>query len=57
MIFILKPNKDKILSLLRTIHLNNEKFDIVSNNAVTNVVVFDNEILIDLEIENPTLTI
>jgi ATP-binding protein involved in chromosome partitioning len=51
----LKPNKDKILSLLRTIHLNNEKFDIVSNNAVTNVVVFDNEILIDLEIENPTL--
>ena len=51
----MKPNKDKILSLLRTIHLNNEKFDIVSNNAVTNVVVFDNEILIDLEIKNPTL--
>ena len=53
--FVLKPNKDKILSLLRTIHLNNEKFDIVSNNAVTNVVVFDYEILIDLVIENPTL--
>ena len=51
----MKPNKDKILSLLKTIHLNNEKFDIVSNNAVTNVVVFDNEILIDLEIQNPTL--
>ena len=51
----MKINKDKILSLLRTIHLNNEKFDIVSNNAVTNVVVFDNEILIDLEIQNPTL--
>jgi len=51
----LKINKDKILSLLRTVHLNNEKFDIVSNNAVTNVVVFDNEILIDLEIQNPTL--
>ena len=51
----MKPNKDKILSLLRTIHLNNEKFDIVSNNAVTNVVVFDNEILIDIEIKNPTL--
>ena len=43
------------MSLLRTIHLNNEKFDIVSNNAVTNVVVFDNEILIDLAIKNPTL--
>ena len=54
-VFVLKPNKEKILSLLKTIHLNNEKFDIVSNNAVTNVVVFDNEILIDLEIENPTL--
>ena len=51
----MKLNKDKILSLLKTIHLNNEKFDIVSNSSVTNVVVFDNEILIDLEIENPTL--
>ena len=47
----MKLNKDKILSLLKTIHLNNEKFDIVSNSSVTNVVVFDNEILIDLEIE------
>ena len=54
-VFVLKPNKEKILSLLKTIHLNNEKFDIVSNNSVTNVVVFDNEILIDIEIENPTL--
>jgi|TARA_B110000305_G_C19464367_1_gene656841 ATP-binding protein involved in chromosome partitioning len=51
----LKSTKDKILSTLRTVHLNNEKFDIVSNNSVTNVVVFENEILIDLEIENPTL--
>tara|TARA_B110000240_G_C13508595_1_gene457788 strand:- start:943 stop:2073 length:1131 start_codon:yes stop_codon:yes gene_type:complete len=51
----LKLTKDKILSTLRTVHLNNEKFDIVSNNSVTNVVVFENEILIDLEIENPTL--
>tara|TARA_B100000780_G_scaffold48285_2_gene30005 strand:+ start:5955 stop:7085 length:1131 start_codon:yes stop_codon:yes gene_type:complete len=51
----LKPNKNKILTLLRTVHLNNEKIDIVSNNSVTNIIVFDNEILIDLEIENPTL--
>tara|TARA_B100000767_G_scaffold79806_1_gene76524 strand:- start:7311 stop:8441 length:1131 start_codon:yes stop_codon:yes gene_type:complete len=51
----LKSVKDKILSTLRTVRLNNEKFDIVSNNSVTNVVVFENEILIDLEIENPTL--
>ena len=52
---ILKPNKNKILTLLRTVHLNNEKIDIVSNNSVTNIIIFDNEILIDLEIENPTL--
>ena len=51
----MKSVKDKILSTLRTVRLNNEKFDIVSNNLVTNVVVFENEILIDLEIENPTL--
>ncbi len=51
----MKSVKDKILSTLRTVRLNNEKFDIVSNNSVTNVVVFENEILIDLEIENPTL--
>ena len=51
----MKPNKNKILTLLRTVHLNNEKIDIVSNNSVTNIIVFDNEILIDLEIENPTL--
>ena len=51
----MKPNKNKILTILRTVHLNNEKIDIVSNNSVTNIIVFDNEILIDLEIENPTL--
>ena len=51
----MKPNKNKILTLLRTVHLNNEKIDIVSNNSVTNIIIFDNEILIDLEIENPTL--
>ena len=53
--FVLRPNKDKILNLLKNIHLNNEKHDIVTNNSVSNVVVFDNEILIDLKILNPTL--
>ena len=53
--FVLRPNKDKILNLLKNVHLNNEKHDIVTNNSVSNVVVFDNEILIDLEIVNPTL--
>ena len=51
----MRPNKDKILNLLKNVHLNNEKHDIVTNNSVSNVVVFDNEILIDLEIVNPTL--
>ena len=51
----MRPNKDKILNLLKNVHLNNEKYDIVTNNSVSNVVVFDNEILIDLEIVNPTL--
>ena len=53
--FVLRPNKDKILNLLKNVHLNNEKHDIVTNNSVSNVVVFDNEILIDLKILNPTL--
>ena len=51
----MRPNKDKILNLLKNVHLNKEKHDIVTNNSVSNVVVFDNEILIDLEIVNPTL--
>ena len=52
---ILKPTKDKISSLLKTVHLKGEKLDIISNNSVINVVVFDKEIIIDLEITNPTL--
>ena len=51
----MKPTKDKILSLLKTVHLKGEKLDIISNNSVINVVVFDKEIIIDLEITNPTL--
>ena len=51
----MKPTKDKISSLLKTVHLKGEKLDIISNNSVINVVVFDKEIIIDLEITNPTL--
>jgi len=47
--------KDKILSLLKTVFLKDEKHDIVSSNSVSNVVIFDKEIIIDLEITNPTL--
>jgi len=51
----LKLTKDKILSLLKTVYQKGEKLDIVTNNSVNNVVVFDKEIIIDLEITNPTL--
>ena len=32
----MKPTKDKILSLLKTVHLKGEKLDIISNNSVIN---------------------
>jgi len=51
----LKPSKDIILSLLKTIYLENGKNDIVTNKSITNVIVFENEVIIDLEINNPTL--
>tara|TARA_B100001059_G_C17823939_1_gene580132 strand:- start:2007 stop:3134 length:1128 start_codon:yes stop_codon:yes gene_type:complete len=51
----LKISKDIILSLLKTIYLENGKTDIVSNKSITNVIVFENEVIIDLEINNPTL--
>ena len=51
----MKPSKDIILSLLKTIYLENGKTDIVSNKSITNVIVFENEVIIDLEINNPTL--
>ena len=51
----MKLTKDKILSLLKTVYQKGEKLDLVSNNSVNNIVVFDKEIIIDLEITNPTL--
>ncbi len=51
----MKLTKDSILSLLKTVYQKGEKLDLVSNNSVNNIVVFDKEIIIDLEITNPTL--
>ena len=51
----MKPSKDIILSLLKTIYLENGETDIVSDKSITNVIVFENEVIIDLEINNPTL--
>ncbi|MAU63281.1 MAG: chromosome partitioning protein [Flavobacteriaceae bacterium] len=51
----MKLTKDKILFILKSVIIQGEKLDVVSNNSVKNVVIFDNEILIDFEIKNPTL--
>ena len=51
----MKLTKDYIISLLKKVVLKNDPTDIVTNKCVQNVVIFDNEILIDLAINNPTL--
>ena len=51
----MKLTKDYIISLLKKVVLKNDSTDIVTNKCVQNVVIFDNEILIDLAINNPTL--
>ena len=51
----MKPNKELVLEILKTIHLEGQTSDIVSDNSVLNVVVFNNEILIDININNPSL--
>ena len=51
----MKPNKEQILEVLKTIYSDNNKIDIVSDKSVLNVLVFDKEILIDLSTNNPSL--
>ena len=51
----MKPNKKLVLEILKTIHFEGQTSDIVSDNSVLNVVVFNNEILIDININNPSL--
>ena len=51
----MKPNKELVLEILKTIHLEGQTSDIVSDNSVLNIVVFNNEILIDININNPSL--
>lgn len=46
----------KIISdKLSSFYLDDEKIDIVSKGSVKNIVIFDKEIVIDLEVVNPTL--
>ena len=51
----MKPNKEQILEVLKTIYSDNKKIDIVSDKSVLNVLVFDKEISIDLSTNNPSL--
>lgn len=47
--------KNQISKILSNIHFDSTKEDIISNGSVKNIVVFDKEIVIDLEILKPTL--
>ena len=47
--------KNQISKILSNVHFDSIKEDIISNGSVKNIVVFDKEIVIDLEILKPTL--
>ena len=47
--------KNQISKILSNVHFDSAKEDIISNGSVKNIVVFDKEIIIDLEILKPTL--
>ena len=47
--------KNQISKILSNVHFDSAKEDIISNGSVKNIVVFDKEIVIDLEILKPTL--
>ena len=47
--------KKIILDKLSSFYLDGEKIDIISKGSVKNIVIFDKEIVIDLEVVNPTL--
>ena len=46
--------KNQISKILSNVHFDSTKEDIISNGSVKNIVVFDKEIVIDLEILKPT---
>lgn len=48
-------NKEIISEILSDFTFENDNIDVISKGSVKNVVVFGNEIIIDLEVINPTL--
>jgi len=51
----MKLTKNNIIELLKSVHLQRDAKDIISEKRVKNVVIMGDDILIDLEIKNPTL--
>jgi ATP-binding protein involved in chromosome partitioning len=47
--------KKVISDKLSSFYLDGEKIDVISKGSVKNIVIFDKEIVIDLEVVNPTL--
>jgi len=52
---MIKLNKQDILEALKTISAPGEGENMVESGAVTNVVVFGDEVVVDITIKNPTL--
>jgi ATP-binding protein involved in chromosome partitioning len=52
---MIKLNKQDILEALKTISAPGEGENMVDSGAVTNVVVFGDEVVVDITIKNPTL--
>ena len=47
--------KEQVLKALKTITLPGGGGDLVSSGAVTNVLIFGTEVVLEVQIENPTL--
>ena len=47
--------KELILEILNKFYLDNQEVDVVSSGSIKNIVIYGNEINIDLEVANPTL--
>ena len=47
--------KEQVLKALKTITLPGGGVDLVSAGAVTNVLIFGTEVVLEVQIENPTL--
>ena len=51
----MKLEKQAILNALKTISVPGEGEDMVTSGAVTNVVTFGDEVIVDVTIKNPSL--